>query len=354
MSPNKQNGNDQNNDKSSLTRTIASLANSIVLWIGIVSCLLYFVPFPTGFETHKELFQSVALSVGCSLIATYIATHYTNKSDRQPVMEAQLKRIEIIVNEIKNSNRQPCIETKLDRIESKTNKLFTMEIKTVMDILRRFGIVSDQYYRQNIRNSFPTEKGKKQVENSVTQSLENYRIDQKFTVGKLNPVEQDYYYDLIGGTCCSRNAEYFARMLSSYWNAILTDKSILRNPEFDFVVTPKGGSPLLGYEFAKLINRPFVLHEEKARFADEEKDVRAYFNFDKAPKDGATALIVDDSTTGGRMVSETVHHLRTYGYKVNTCLVVFAPQTKNAAEHLQSLNVQLISIVKTHDKQVEI
>ena len=321
MNKNKRPMSEKENEVGLLTKTIDSLANGSVLLVGILLCVVAFLPV-------GSIFQNASLSVGCSLVATYIATHYAKKGDRQPAMEK-----------------------KLDRIERRTEEISGMQVGVMMDALSKFGIFPEQYYRLNARNAFPGGKGKEQLEESVRKSMENYRIDHKFTVGKHNPVEQDYYYDLIGGTCDSVNAESFARMLSAYWNAILTDEGLLEHPEFDFVVTPKGGSPILGYEFAKLINRPFVLHEDKKRFADNENDPLTYFNYYKAPKNGATALIVDDSTTGGRMVAETVDHLRKFGYRVHTCLVVFAPQTKDAAARLKSKNVQLVSIIKTHETQ---
>lgn len=62
------------------------------------------------------------------------------------------------------------------------------------------------------------------------------------------------------------------------------------------------------------------------------------------------ALIVDDSTTGGRMVVSTIDDLRKYGYNVSECLVVFEPQNKDARKKLSDKEVNLISIVKTHVK----
>ena len=114
---------------------------------------------------------------------------------------------------------------------------------------------------------------------------------------------------------------------------------MIRNVDFDFVVTPKSGSPLLGYEFAKLVNKPFVLREQTERL-NRYQDPRSIFNCAEVPEKGSMALIVDDSTTGGTLLCDTVKDLRKYGYQVNTCLVVFEVKKKDARVRLKKENVQ--------------
>ena len=124
---------------------------------------------------------------------------------------------------------------------------------------------------------------------------------------------------------------------------------MVKNPCIDFIVTPKGGSPILGYEFSKLLEKPLLLHEIEERFLCEENDMRKNFDCSKKPPKGSRALIVDDSTTGGRMVISAIKDLKKYGYDVTECLVVFEPQAKDARRKLASEGVNLISIVKTHN-----
>lgn len=73
-----------------------------------------------------------------------------------------------------------------------------------------------------------------------------------------------------------------------------------------------------------------------------------FFNCAEVPEKGSVALVVDDSTTGGNLLCNTVKDLRRHGYQVNTCLVVFEVKTKDARVRLQKENVQLVSIVDTH------
>lgn len=78
--------------------------------------------------------------------------------------------------------------------------------------------------------------------------------------------------------------------------------------------------------------------------------MRKWFDCAVIPPKGSKALIVDDSTTGGRMVLKVIEDLRKYGYDVSECLVVFEPQNKDARKKLSDQEVNLISIVKTHTK----
>lgn len=120
----------------------------------------------------------------------------------------------------------------------------------------------------------------------------------------------------------SRNCNCLCKNIKLFWASEVESSRYIKNPQIDFIVTPKGGSPILGYEFAKLLNKPFVLHEEAERFICKQDDMRKKFDCAKIPKVNSRALIVDDSTTGGRMVCETVDDLRKYGYIVSECLVV--------------------------------
>lgn len=217
-----------------------------------------------------------------------------------------------------------------------------------LEVLKELGINTNMYMRKNAIVGIPRDYDKKNIEKNVEKELNKFIIDKKVSVGKIRKTKLDYYIDLIGHTCNEECAQAYARILTSYWVDIVESSQIVKKPVIDFVVTPKGGSPILGYEFAKLINKPFVLHEENSRFDSEKDDMRKWFDCAVVPPKGAKALIVDDSTTGGRMVLSVISNLRKYGYDVSECLVVFEPQNKDARKKLSDLEVNLISIVKTH------
>lgn len=217
-----------------------------------------------------------------------------------------------------------------------------------MDVLKEFGINIDMYRRNNATVGIPRDYSRETLEEDLEKKLNELKIDKMVSVGKVRKTKLDYYIDLIGHSCNPNVALAYARTLSSHWAHVVENTSEVQNPSVDFIVTPKGGAPILGYEFSKLLNLPFLLHESEERFTCEKDDMRRFFDCAEVPVPGSRALVVDDSTTGGRMVIETITHLRQYGYEVSECLVVFEPQSKDARKKLINQGVNLISVVKTH------
>lgn len=218
-----------------------------------------------------------------------------------------------------------------------------------IDVLKSLGINFNQYRKSNATVGIPVDYSKETVVEKTKKNLDTLKIDKLVSVGTIRQTELNYYIDLIGHSCDSTIAVAYARLLSSYWVDTIENTQLVKSPIIDFVVTPKDGSPILGYEFSKVIDKPFVLHELSDRFRTEEDDMRKRFNCSQIPKKGCTALIVDDSTTGGRLVLSVIDDLRKYGYRVTDCLVVFEPQQKDARKKLSDQGVNLLSIVKTHD-----
>lgn len=220
--------------------------------------------------------------------------------------------------------------------------------RDTIEVLKEFGVDADLYKKHNKLVGIPRDYSQETVEENTKKNLEKLKIGFNVSVGKIRKTKLSYYIDLMGHTCDSTCAVAYARLLSSYWADCVEEIGAVKNPQVDFIVTPKLGSPILGYEFAKLLDLPFVLHEESDRFDCERDDIRKKFDCAEIPKVGSRALIVDDSTTGGRMVLETITDLRKYGYEITECLVVFEPQQKDARMKLKQKNVNLLSICKTH------
>jgi len=165
-------------------------------------------------------------------------------------------------------------------------------------------------------------------------------------VGKTESSAFPEYINLMGATTDPATAVVFARALSSHLRA-LTRNCKLRTPKFDFIATPKEGSPILGYELAKLLCVPLILHPDELKFRSKERSIHAHFDFSgEPPPPNSVGLVVDDSTTGGRKVATMVDQLRKNGYSVTDALVVFAPQGKGANDRLQHINVLLHWIVE--------
>lgn len=226
-------------------------------------------------------------------------------------------------------------------------------IETI-EVLKNLGIDVDKYKRHNMTIMFSREFGDLDIKNVTQEILNQYIIRKPISVGHYKLVRLNHYYDLIGATCNPNNAEYCAKILSTYWAENSSNPDIVTCPDFDFIVTPKGGNPLLGYEFAKLCNRPLVLAEQRSRFVDNDNDdMRKWFNCESIPPKGQTALIVDDSITGAGMVSHAIDHLREYGYNVYTCYAIFEIGAQNGRAVLKNKNVELVSIIETHSESTE-
>ncbi|PIH04170.1 phosphoribosyltransferase [Clostridium combesii] len=221
---------------------------------------------------------------------------------------------------------------------------------SVFELLKDMGIDYDKYTRNNLSLNFPTSASDAELKSIVKKELEEITINKEIFIGQIRTVRANYYIDLIGASTNPATANLYARYLSTYWQAALKDNTKVIHPKFDFVVTPKGGSPILGYEFSKLINKPFILHENSERLKCNDDIFEKNFNASKRPTEKSVALIVDDSTTGGRMIESLISDLRRYGYGVFECLVVFEPKLKDSRQKLKDLGVNLNSIVTTHEK----
>lgn len=232
-------------------------------------------------------------------------------------------------------------------LPSKLRELLKLnQAEDTLEVLRNMGIDIDRYRRANSVVELPIDYPQ-DIEKETEIKLSALKLDIKVSVGKHRSTRSNYYIDLIGHSCEPRCAKAYARLLCTYWAKEIRD-GVVKNSSIDFIVTPKEGSPILGYEFSKLLEKPLVLHEREERFYCKKNDMRKKFDCARKPSEGARALIVDDSTTGGRMVISAVKDLKSYGYCVTECLVVFEPQAKDARQKLAAEGVNLISIVRTH------
>lgn len=220
------------------------------------------------------------------------------------------------------------------------------QAEDTIEVLKDMGIDIERYRRANAIVELPIDYPQN-IQKETQDKLKALQLNIKVSVGKRRSTQLNYYIDLMGHSCEPKCAELYARLLCTYWSKAINDGKV-KNPTVDFIVTPKEGSPILGYELSKLLEKPLLLHEEEERFFCKRDDMRKKFNCAQKPPQGACALIVDDSTTGGRMVISAIKDLKRYGYLVTECLVVFEPQSKDARQKLLAEGVNLISITRTH------
>ena len=220
-------------------------------------------------------------------------------------------------------------------------------LSPIIDVLKEFGIEIEKHKRINLSTDIKSFFDSSNIKESMLDELSAITIWGNVIVGRVESVSSEKYINLIGASVSPFKAELVARYLSTYWKNLLLKSDKIKTPNFDFIVTPKNGSPILGYEFAKLLNKPFALHSIEEKFKSESQAVHKNFDFLNVPQEGSLALIVDDSTTGGRMVLNVIKDLRRFGYQVTDCLVVFEPTLKNARGLLSENDVELHSIVTT-------
>lgn len=222
------------------------------------------------------------------------------------------------------------------------------KLTQTLEVLKQLGIDVDKYKRAAISSRIPSYYNQENLINTVVDKLKVTKIETvDITVGKTDSAYTRCWYDVMGFTTDSQTSVLYARFLSTYLQYLIRDGNSFRSPSFDFIVTPKQGSPILGYEFAKIVNKPFILHPGESKFNTDEGIIQKDFDVGKTlPSKGSTALLVDDSTTGGRKMKNAINDLRKHGFIVTDCLVMFEPTIKNARRILEQDGVVLHSIVK--------
>jgi orotate phosphoribosyltransferase len=158
-------------------------------------------------------------------------------------------------------------------------------------------------------------------------------------VGQSRQFTSVDFIDVMGASTDSATALQYARLLN-------THRSIENITNFDIVATPKSGSPLLGYEFSKLLGKQFVLGcEPKVEDPNKVMGTHLELDYPKALNlSGQRVLLVDDSTTGGSKMRSLIRSLREADAIVEDALILFEPQGKNAREALKADGVRLHSI----------
>ena len=220
-----------------------------------------------------------------------------------------------------------------------------------IQILKGFGIDVDDHRKRNRAAALDQTPGATAVLR-VKNLLAKFKLKGPVGVGRTVRLEAGEYYDLMGASCNPSIARSLARDLAAQMRVILEERASTLEDRFDFIATPKAGAPLLGAAFAEQMRLPLVLHADEPKFSGTVEPFRARFDCADVPREGARALIVDDSSTGGGKVIRLIDDLRRLGYEVEDVLVVFEPQLKtedgsSAALRLEPLNVRLHSIVKT-------
>jgi len=228
-----------------------------------------------------------------------------------------------------------------DRISRWLNR---NRLAQTMVLLREMGLDIDRLKRRNVAMSLVEHFQVSELPTRVQKALGPLTIEKAVGIGGTEIVEAKCYIDLMGGTTDPRTAAMFARYLETFWrDRLLADEA---DPDINFVATPKAGSPILGYEFAKNLNLPFAMHNREKKFEIDPDEFRAHFDCNSPPPEYGRGLIVDDSSTGGSKVLELINDLRRFGYDAKDCLIVFEPELKEARRKIREQGVRLHAIIK--------
>lgn len=218
-------------------------------------------------------------------------------------------------------------------------------LETTLRALKSLGVMvawdnekpsTHRSFSKKIRGSEPLYKKKLKMmieEASLGENAVEAGEKRSFTV--------ENYVDIMGNSTNSEKAKDYARILYAY----IVDESLLNN--IDFIATPKEGSPILGYEVSHLLKKPLVLGVcHKGKSTSENVLSHLSLDYDIAlDLREKRALLIDDSTTGGRVMLDLAAALRKDGAIVKDACVLFEPIGKNARTLLRNDNIILHAVV---------
>jgi orotate phosphoribosyltransferase len=227
-----------------------------------------------------------------------------------------------------------------------SRRLNRNRLAQTIDVLSEMGLDIDRLRRRNASMLVVEHFQTGEFPMRVQKALEPLTLKKAVGIGAIDVVQAKRYIDLMGGTTNPATAMMFARYLVKFWRDCLLDDEIDIDANIQFVVTPKAGSPILGYEFAKYLDLPFALHNGQKKFLVNPDEFRAHFDCISLPQEHGRGLIVDDSSTGGEKVLALIDDLRRFGYDALDCLIVFEPELKAARQKIRDKGVRLHSIIK--------
>jgi orotate phosphoribosyltransferase len=213
-----------------------------------------------------------------------------------------------------------------------------------VQVLRELGLDVEVFRSRMIALENPAYFPGSDFRAATRELIESATRQTPVNIGRTQHSHFPVFVDLMGASTDRTIAERAARLLSTYLVHLLRQNE-LNHPRFDFVVGIKEGTPILAYELANLRGERLALFTLEKKFESATSNFHASFDIrGEPPLAGQVALIVDDSSTGGRKAMAAVVALRQFGYAVGDCLVLFEPEGKGAREVLAETAVKLHSI----------
>jgi orotate phosphoribosyltransferase len=191
------------------------------------------------------------------------------------------------------------------------------------------------------RYSRPTD-----VRTRAMRLLSAVRLQGEFRIGRRFPKAFPDYIDAFTGAMDRAWAEEAVSVMLSHLQ-IVTAGNL---PPFSKIVGIKKGTPVLAWLAADRLRLPCVLHrgeDLKKPWGTAEHPTGC---FDGELVKGDIVLLVDDSTTGGRLAMEAVEQIRQLGAIVEHFLVLFERVGKDARDLLQDQGIALHPVISLNEK----
>lgn len=176
--------------------------------------------------------------------------------------------------------------------------------------------------------------------------LSAVRLQGEFHIGRRFPKAFPDYIDAFTGAMDRAWAEEAVSVMLSHLR-IVTAGNL---PPFSKIVGIKKGTPVLAWLAADRLRLPCVLHrgeDLKKPWGTAEHPIGC---FDGEFVKGDIVLLVDDSTTGGRLAMEAVEQIRQLGAVVEHFLVLFERVGKDARDLLQDQGITLYPVISLDEK----
>ncbi len=214
--------------------------------------------------------------------------------------------------------------------------------RSTIDVLRELKIDISGIKTENQYVNIPSEFRGESIISAAKAIIESNTHNLAIRVGENEHFSSKTFINIMGASVNSANAKLIAKLLSSF---ISENKSSIGL--FDFLCTPKSGSPIIGYELSNILNVPYVIHKSNDRIKFEPTN-NVDDEFDgEMPEPGKIALLIDDSSTGGTMFIDAAKALKKRNYQVKIAVVLFKPTGKRGAENLQKEGVILMGPIET-------
>ena len=161
--------------------------------------------------------------------------------------------------------------------------------------------------------------------------------------------EVPFFIDFMSATTDPEFANECGLILASYLKNFRADVA-----PFDAVIGLKGGSPLVAYKLAERLQLPLLLYRGRSypRRDSSPASPKELFDGERFRLTGRL-LIVDDSTTGGRMVLDCAEQIRASGGTVVGLLVLFEVVGRNGRHELERNNIPFYAVTSMDGASVE-